>query len=77
VYKNTKIEYKIIDNVISIYDHKHSPFLISDISDVIHRLIDFLGQNNLFYKRELFGRSSHYFNGKWNKTVEEVEITII
>jgi hypothetical protein len=73
---NTVIKYKIIDNIISIYDEKHSPILFSDIKDVIGRIKDYLKINGYFYKTDMLGRSSHYFDGKWNTTVDGIEITV-
>jgi GNAT superfamily N-acetyltransferase len=32
--------------------------------------------NGYFYKTDMLGRSSHYFGGKWNTTVDRIEINV-
>lgn len=81
-YKYTRIVKNIEDNVITLYDTRLSPFIISDLDDIIGRIEDFLKISRIDYEISYHDENSHYFSKKgdkhamWHPTTKSIKIII-
>ena len=83
-YPYSRIISHIEDNVVTLYDHRLSPFIIEDLDDVVGRIKDYLKTNGIYYKITYQDKSSHYFTKKddfnkyarWHPTAKSIKITI-
>lgn len=81
-YHYTKILTHIEGNTITLYDHRRSPFVISDLDETIDRIKEYLKMNGRKCVISYGYKSSHYFTKKGDKfakhhpTTESIKITI-
>lgn len=73
-YSGIKMKYSVSENIISIFDRKHSSFILSDVEEVVERLKEFLKINGFFIKVNILGKNRHWSTNEVTASRIEIEV---